>query len=82
MTAGNDFLGVCVATRLDPPADVWTAPIETVSNSEAGFELVYQGSSALFGRVVTLEPGETTTIAVEHTATVTPGLGFGATTGA
>jgi alpha-amylase len=82
MTAGNDFLGVCVATRLDPPADVWTAPIETVSNSEAGFELVYQGSSALFGRVVTLRPGETTTIAVEHTATVTPGLGFGATTGA
>jgi hypothetical protein len=45
-------------------------------------ELVYQGSSALFGQVVTLEPGETTTIAVEHTATVTPGLGFGATTGA
>jgi alpha-amylase len=82
MTAGNDFLGVCVATRLDPPADVWTAPIETVSNSEAGFELVYQGSSVLFGRVVTLGPGETATIAVEHTATVTPGLGFGATTGA
>ncbi|HEY7970087.1 MAG TPA: alpha-amylase/4-alpha-glucanotransferase domain-containing protein [Candidatus Limnocylindrales bacterium] len=82
MSAGNDFLGVCVATRLDPPADVWTAPIETVSNSEAGFELVYQGSAALFSRVVTLGPGETTTIAVEHTATVTPGQGFGATTGA
>jgi alpha-amylase len=68
--AGNTFLGIRLATAVDPPCDVWIAPIETVSNSEAGFELVYQGSSALIGRVVTLGPGESATIALEHRAAV------------
>ncbi|HEY7131232.1 MAG TPA: alpha-amylase/4-alpha-glucanotransferase domain-containing protein [Candidatus Limnocylindrales bacterium] len=77
MAAGNDDLGVRVDSRFDPAADVWAAPILTVSNSEAGFELVYQGSAVLAGRVVTLRPGERATIAVEQRATVTPGLGFG-----
>jgi alpha-amylase len=72
MSAGNDDLGIRLETRIDPPQDVWIAPIETVSNSDAGFELVYQGSTALIGRVVTLEPGQQLTIAVEQRATVTP----------
>ena len=33
-------------TTVDPAADAWWAPIETVSNSEDGFERVYQGSGA------------------------------------
>jgi len=70
MTAGNDFLGIRVATTIDPPQDVWVAPIETVSNSEAGFELVYQGSASLVGRVVTLEPGRRASIAIRHEVTV------------
>ncbi|HEY3164133.1 MAG TPA: alpha-amylase/4-alpha-glucanotransferase domain-containing protein, partial [Candidatus Limnocylindrales bacterium] len=41
--AGNDQLGIEVETTTDRPVDVWIAPIETVSNSEGGFELVYQG---------------------------------------
>jgi hypothetical protein len=68
--AGNTFLGIRLTTSIDPPCDVWIAPIETVSNSEGGFELVYQGSTALIGRVVTLRPRESATIAVEHRATV------------
>jgi alpha-amylase len=68
--AGNTFLGIRLTTSIDPPCDVWIAPIETVSNSEGGFELVYQGSAALIGRVVTIGPGETASIAVEHRATV------------
>ena len=66
MEAGNDGLGIRVVTAFEPPEDLWTAPIETVSNSEAGFELVYQGSTALIGRVVTLGPGESATISRRH----------------
>ncbi len=64
IAAGNDFLGIRVDTALQPAEDVWIAPIETVSNSEGGFELVYQGSAALTGRRVSLGPGERATIAV------------------
>jgi alpha-amylase len=63
--SGNDSLGVRLTTRIEPPADVWIAPIETVSNSESGFELVYQGSTATIGRLVTLRPGESATFEVE-----------------
>ncbi len=34
-------------TTVSEPADVWWAPVETVSNSEAGFERVYQGAGLL-----------------------------------
>ena len=30
--------------EVSPAADVWCAPVETISNSEAGFERVYQGA--------------------------------------
>ena len=43
---GNDYIGVAVATTVSSAADAWWAPVETVSNSEAGFERVYQGSAA------------------------------------
>jgi alpha-amylase len=56
--SGNDFVGIRLTTELDVPGDAWWAPIETISNSEAGFERVYQGSSLLLSWPVTLEPGE------------------------
>ncbi len=68
--AANEQLGVTVATVLDAPADAWISPIETVSNSEAGFERVYQGSAVLFVRPIALEPGESASFRVEHTVTV------------
>jgi hypothetical protein len=74
MTAGNDDLGIRVDTTIDPPATIWTAPIETVSNSEAGFELVYQGSAALISRLVTLRSGESATITVQQLVTLTTDL--------
>jgi hypothetical protein len=70
LRAANEQLGVTVETGLDAPADAWIAPIETVSNSEAGFELVYQGSAAMFVRPIGLAPGETTSFRVSHTVTV------------
>jgi hypothetical protein len=70
IVAGNDFLGITVETTTDHPVDAWIAPIETVSNSEAGFELVYQGSSALLVEPLRLAPGEGWSVRIEQQATV------------
>jgi alpha-amylase len=70
MTAGNDFLGIAVETTTDHPVDAWIAPIETVSNSEAGFELVYQGSAALLVEPLRLRPGERWSLRIAQQATV------------
>ena len=53
---GNDFIGVSIATLVDPPAEMWWAPLETISNSEHGFERVYQGSGWLVSWPLRLEP--------------------------
>ena len=63
LRAGNDHLGVTVETTTrSSRVDAWISPIETVSNSEAGFELVYQGSCVLLHRQVELAPGASATI--------------------
>jgi 4-alpha-glucanotransferase len=67
---GNDWLGVALATTANPTADAWWAPIETVSNSEDGFERVYQGSTLLLSWTVDLGPGASWTAAVQHRATI------------
>jgi len=54
---GNDYIGVSV-TSSTTDADAWWAPIETVSNSEDGFERVYQGSGLLLSWPVRLGRGE------------------------
>ena len=66
---GNDHVGVTVATTIEPAADAWWAPIETISNSENGFERVYQGSSLLLSWPLTIGPGERRDFRVEHLVT-------------
>ncbi len=61
---GNDWIGIAVETRPDPVADAWWSPIETVSNSESGFERVYQGSTLLLSWPARIEPGATCRYAV------------------
>jgi len=68
---GNDDIGIAVATMVDPAADAWWAPIETISNSENGFERVYQGSALLLSWPVTLGPGERREFRVEQAVTTT-----------
>ena len=63
---GNAWLGVDVETELSPVADAWYAPIETVSNSEAGFERVYQGSALLVSWPVRIAPGESFRARISH----------------
>jgi hypothetical protein len=70
LAAGNDFLGVEIETTTDHPVAAWISPIETVSNSEAGFELVYQGSTTLLAEPVLLRPGDRWTLRVNQQASV------------
>jgi 4-alpha-glucanotransferase len=70
LAQGNDWLGVALATQVEPPADVWIAPLETISNSEAGFERVYQGSALLLSWPIRLDPGERWAASVSHEASI------------
>jgi hypothetical protein len=67
---GNRWLGVEVETLVGPACDAWYAPIETISNSEAGFERVYQGSALLLSLPIRLEPGELFTMTTQHRVTI------------
>jgi hypothetical protein len=64
--SGNEYVGLDVTTALTPAADAWIAPIETVSNSEAGFERVYQGSALVLTWPLDLATGARTSVRVEH----------------
>ncbi len=68
---GNDDIGIVVETSLDEPADAWWAPLETVSNSENGFERVYQGGGLLLSWPVRLAPGDRWQRTIRHTVTTT-----------
>lgn len=39
------WMNIAIVIQYDPPATLWRFPIETVSQSEGGFERMYQGSS-------------------------------------
>jgi hypothetical protein len=67
---GNDFLGVALTTTVDEPADAWWSAIDTVSNSENGFERIYQGSALLLSWPVRLEPGARREVQVGHVVAV------------
>jgi alpha-amylase len=43
----DGWLGIDVAINLSRPAGVWTFPIQAVSQSEGGFELVHQSSTVI-----------------------------------
>jgi hypothetical protein len=43
----DEWLGIGVALSFDQPASIWTYPVDTVSQSEGGFELVHQSVAVL-----------------------------------
>jgi alpha-amylase len=69
LAQGNDQVGVAVATTLSKPGGVWWAPVETVSNSEGGFERIYQGAGILSWWPLSLQPGATWTVTLDHVVT-------------
>ena len=70
LAQGNSWLGLSVETSVRPAADAWHAPIETISNSEAGFERVYQGSALLLSWLVMIPAGGSWSATIEHRASV------------
>ena len=70
LAAGNDQLGITVETTTDRPMEAWIAPIQTVSNSEAGFELVYQGSATLLVQPLRLAASQRLTLRIEQRVAV------------
>src|SRR5205823_3819077 len=47
MSLTDEWLDLSVGLRWSCPAGLWCFPIETVSQSEGGFEGVYQGSAVI-----------------------------------
>jgi hypothetical protein len=58
-------LGVDLTLRPDPPAELWRIPIETVSQSEGGFERSYQGTALVFVWRTTVGAGRTLSATLE-----------------
>jgi alpha-amylase len=54
----DEYLGLDIALTVNRPARLWRFPIETVSQSEGGFERVYQSSVLFPSWQVDLQPGE------------------------
>jgi alpha-amylase len=50
---------------MEPMAELWHFPVETVSQSEDGFERTYQGSAFILVFPLSLEPGETARFSVQ-----------------
>ena len=53
------WLGLCVALESSAPGRFFRYPVETVSQSEGGFERVYQGSCLLWGWDLSLGSNQT-----------------------
>lgn len=55
--AGETYSGLTLTFGLRRPADVWSLPIFTISNSESGFERNHQGAALVFRWGIALEAG-------------------------
>jgi hypothetical protein len=63
----DEWQNVAVSIEAADACEFWIAPIETVSESEEGFERVYQGSQILAVWPVKLEPGQPWTARLKWT---------------
>ncbi len=65
----DEWLKVALWLHAEPSAAFWAYPVETVNDSEGGFERVYQGSAVIPHWPLNAQPGE------EMIFTLTPGSG-------
>lgn len=68
VTLINGWFGVQVSIAWDRPCTLWRLPIETVQNSEAGFERVYQASCLLPHWQIALGAGESWRLILHYRA--------------
>ena len=66
LASGNTYVGLELTTAVEPVADAWWSPIETISNSEHGFERIYQGSALLLTWPLELAPSESRTVSMRN----------------
>lgn len=53
---GNHGLGIEIEVNMTPKVNLWRFPVETISNSEAGIEKLYQASCLVFLLPLNLPP--------------------------
>jgi len=63
----DEWLGLRIGITFEPSGSIWRFPIETISQSEAGFERVYQSSVVFPNWKFHLEPGAIWTNKLEIT---------------
>jgi alpha-amylase len=66
VASGNVDVGCLLATEVTPAADAWWFPIDTISNSEHGFERIYQGSCLTFSWLIDLAPCQRFATTIRH----------------
>lgn len=63
----DDWMGMTYRLAFDRPTALWRFPIQTVSQSEAGFERVYQSSAIFPNWKLNLAPGASETLVITQT---------------
>ncbi|MBN1689637.1 MAG: DUF1926 domain-containing protein [Dehalococcoidia bacterium] len=56
---GNRYLGFELELEIERPVTIWRYPVESISNSEAGLEKIYQCSCVVIVLPLIIEPGRT-----------------------
>ncbi len=62
----DEYLGIQISLGLNKSATLWRFPIETVSQSEAGLERIYQSSVVFPNWKLELEPGKAWEVEIEQ----------------
>jgi hypothetical protein len=62
----DEWYGLDLAFSAEPTAEYWTYPVNTVSQSESGFELTYQSTALVPHWRIRLEPGKAWTATLIH----------------
>ena len=62
LSLNDGWKNLKVGLRVSEPMELWHFPVETVSQSEEGFERTYQGTAFAFSRKFSLQNGESKTI--------------------
>lgn len=60
----DNKLGFRIRLKWNTEAGCWILPVRTVSQSEAGYDFIYQGSAVIPHWDISLQPGEETTIVI------------------
>jgi len=67
----DDWNGIRLTFQLEPAAGFWRFPVETVSQSEDGFERNYQSSALLFHWPLSIPPSASQKVVITTTASHT-----------